>query len=104
MGLLTDSMLAYTLLDNALQEIVESVKDVKRDNYTCFCEGKGNEDELPNLVRSIKELRKSMAKFNNLFEDYVNELQQAEFESWEENEADIEQDYYQGETTNGRVN
>lgn len=91
MELLGDNIFAYTTLDNALKEVEGKIKNTQSNNAAYFYKG---DNYLSDYVKSVMELRKSMANFNNLFEDYMMELEQAEYEKWETEQGEIENEYY----------
>ena len=100
MSFLENNILSYDFFDRALKDIEDKVKEVKTNNVAYFYQEKQDDNYLSNYVNSVKELNKSFANFHNAFEDMMMEIEQADFEKWEDEQRKAEQNYY-GEFTNG---
>lgn len=96
MDFLTDNILSYETFKNALDKIEEKLKWVKSSSVGYFFrdDKKDNDKYLSIYVNSVTDLRKAMGEFNNLFEDFMMEIEQAEFEAWEIEQENIEGEYY----------
>lgn len=96
MNFLTDNILSYETFKNASEEVKNKLKWVETALVGYFFRDNGDDNDkyLSIYVNSVMDLRKSMGNFNNLFEDFMMEIEQAEFEAWEEAQQNIESEYY----------
>ncbi len=94
MDFLSENIIAYTTFDNALKKIEEDIKIVKSDNVGYFYKEEQDDKYLSNYVNSVMKMRKSISEFNNLFEDFLMEIETAEQLKWEEEQAKAEENYY----------
>jgi hypothetical protein len=83
---------AFSTLNDALRKVEDKASAVRFTNALTF-EADGDK-YLSDYVNEVGELRKSMSEFNNLFEDFMMELEQADFEAWEETQTQDEENYY----------
>ena len=91
MALKQENVIAYTALDNALEDVIKKVTSALSHNVNYFCSG---DKYLSDYVKSIGELRKSMSNYNTLFEDLMMELEIKEQELWEYEQSQAEKNYY----------
>ena len=81
----------FDLFNNASKKIVEKANNLVEKEAFYFTQG---DKYLSDYVNSLKELRKTVADYNNLFYDFEMEMEQSEFEQWEKEQELIEQEYY----------
>ena len=91
MALTQENIIAYTALNNALEDIIEKVNSALSHNVNYFYSG---DKYLSDYVKSVEELRKSMSNYNTLFEDLMMELEVKEQELWEYEQSQAERNYY----------
>ena len=91
MALTQENIIAYTALDNALEDIIKKVNSALSHNVNYFYSG---DKYLSDYVKSVEELRKSMSNYNALFEDLMMELEVKEQELWEYEQSQAEKNYY----------
>lgn len=94
MDFLSESIIAYTAFDNALSKIEDCVKIGKSNNVNYFYQEKQDDKHLSDYVNSVVEMRKAIGEFNNLFEDFLMEIETAEQLKWEEEQKQAEETYY----------
>lgn len=81
----------FDLFNKASKNIVEKANNLVEKEAFYFAKG---DKYLSDYVNSLRELRKAMADYNNLFYDLEMSIEQSEFEQWEREQALIEQEYY----------
>lgn len=94
MDFLTNSIIAYNSFDEALNKIEDAIKDVKSNNVGYFYQKQQDDKYLSNYINSVMEMKKMVSKFNNLFDDFLMEIEVAEQQKWEYEQAIAEEIYY----------
>lgn len=92
---LEDGKETYNIIANGLQEIEESIKYVREAGEKLCLNTSMEKNALGNFITHVSDLRLSMKHFNQFFEDFMMEIQEAERLIWEEEQSKIEGEYYE---------
>ena len=96
-----ENIIGYTMVEKILDDIIEETKWVKSANYTYF--NKETDKNLEEYIKYVKDLKVSIEKFYETFDDLLLENEEKCYEKWKKEQAEIEKEFY-GETQYGKVN
>ena len=91
-----ENLKVCNLMDETISDIIERAKWVQSSNIGYF--NIPTDKKLDEYIENVNELNEVMAKFNILFDELMMDIDQAKLEKWENEQIEIEDDYYSGGT------